>query len=582
MRSVMARRLRVIIGLALLAVAPGVTRAQFTVTSTDDAADAAPGDGICAVEAGGCTLRAALQENEALGGGYTIDFGVAGTITLGQGALSITRPVSIAGPGANVLSVSGGGASRVFSISSATADPVMISGLTIRDGRATDDPTKRFKAGGGGLVVFGGAKVTLATCAVRNNTASASANKFAVGGGIYVVRPNQAEGPETVVVVDRCELSGNAAAGGVNGYGGGVYNSSAHVQLLNATVAQNTATSGFGGGLAVDGAGVWDITAVTIAGNDGSGIDLFDNVAVSLRNTIVAGNTGDQCTLLDVPGTSGTPALTSRGYNLSTDASCNLDHPTDQPSTPVVLGALADNGGTTQTIALQDGSAAIDSGTCEGITADQRDYLRPTGGTCDIGAYEHASVLPVELISFEGRTSGRDVMLYWETASETNNAGFQIQQSAAGAADEAWLDLGFVEGRGTTAEQQRYGFQVHGLEAGSFRFRLKQIDYDGTFDYSPVVEVLIEVPAEARLMPAYPNPFNPSTEIGFSVPVDGRAEVLVFDGLGREVRSLFAGEARGGTHYRLDFDAAGMPSGVYFSVLRFNGRVRTEKMLLVK
>src|SRR5690606_19605579 len=164
------------------------------------------------------------------------------------------------------------------------------------------------------------------------------------------------------------ELSGNEASAGGNGYGGAVYSSSAHVIVLNSTVAQNTASGGYGGGLAVDGAGVIDVTAATIASNVGSGIDLVDNVAVSLLNTILVGNTDDQCTVL---GT-GREDIISLGYNLSSDATCNLVHVTDRPSTALMLGALADNGGPTRTMALLAGSVAVDGGTCEKITTDQR------------------------------------------------------------------------------------------------------------------------------------------------------------------------------------------------------------------
>src|SRR5690606_21315726 len=143
-------------------------------------------------------------------------------------------------------------------------------------------------------------------------------------------------------------------------------------------------------------AGVIDVTAATIASNVGSGIDLVDNVAVSLLNTILVGNTDDQCTVL---GT-GREDIISLGYNLSSDATCNLVHVTDRPSTALMLGALADDGGPTRTMALLAGSVAVDGGTCEKITTDQREFLRPAGN-CDIGAYEYAAVLPVELVSFE-------------------------------------------------------------------------------------------------------------------------------------------------------------------------------------
>src|SRR5690606_30046102 len=145
-----------------------------------------------------------------------------------------------------------------------------------------------------------------------------------------------------------------------------------------------------------------------------------------------------------------------------------------------------------------------------------------------------------------------------------------------------WQDVAFVEGRGTTTEPQRYDFRRPGLDAGRYRIRLKQIDFDGTFAYSPVVVVVVDVPQGAQCLPAYSNLINPSTQVGFTVPVDGAVELLVFDALGRQVSTLYAGEAKGGEVYRLTFQAEGLPSGVYFTVLRFNGSVQVEQMLLAK
>ncbi|NBC19099.1 MAG: T9SS type A sorting domain-containing protein [Bacteroidetes bacterium] len=194
------------------------------------------------------------------------------------------------------------------------------------------------------------------------------------------------------------------------------------------------------------------------------------------------------------------------------------------------------------------------------------------------------TLLPVELTAFEAVVDGEGVQLRWETASETNNAGFEVQQRRAEGPPnaDAWRVLDFVDGQGTTAEPHVYTFHADALDPGTHHFRLKQVDFDGAFTYSPEVEATVEAPRVLRLAPNFPNPFNPSTEIRFTVPSDGRAEVMVYDVLGQHVATLFQGPAQAGRRYQVTFEADGLASGLYLYVLRHREQERTGRMLLLK
>jgi len=149
--------------------------------------------------------------------------------------------------------------------------------------------------------------------------------------------------------------------------------------------------------------------------------------------------------------------------------------------------------------------------------------------------------LPVELTAFDAVADGRDVLLTWATASEANNAGFEVQIQSPTSEIPKWKPLAWVDGAGTTLEAQTYTYRLADLEPGPHAFRLKQIDYDGAFEYSPEVEVFIELPAAYALSAAYPNPFNPQTQFTLMVAARQHVTVDVFDVTGRRVARLHDG-----------------------------------------
>ena len=200
------------------------------------------------------------------------------------------------------------------------------------------------------------------------------------------------------------------------------------------------------------------------------------------------------------------------------------------------------------------------------------------------GTQGEAADLPVELVAFEALVDGATVELRWETASETNNAGFEIQHIATASNRPSNIDhrqwdvLGFVEGHGTTATPQVYRHRVTHLAPGTHRFRLKQIDFDGTFEYSPEVEVAVGVPETHRLTAPYPNPFNPGTSFSLTVARAQHVRLAVYDLLGREVARLFDGPLPARASHAFRFDAVGLPSGHY--VLRATGETFTSRRMV--
>ncbi len=196
-----------------------------------------------------------------------------------------------------------------------------------------------------------------------------------------------------------------------------------------------------------------------------------------------------------------------------------------------------------------------------------------------MGADENlANGLPVELTSFSATANGNKIELRWNTATEVNNYGFDVERSVAGT----WTKLGFVEGAGNSNAPRSYSF-VDGSAQGAVQYRLKQIDRDGQFTYSSVVEVMIANVAERyELAQNFPNPFNPVTTIRFAVMNNEHATVKVYDIAGREVATLFNDVAQPGQMYNVQFNATGLASGIYFYVLQTPNVREVKKMQLLK
>jgi hypothetical protein len=190
--------------------------------------------------------------------------------------------------------------------------------------------------------------------------------------------------------------------------------------------------------------------------------------------------------------------------------------------------------------------------------------------------------LPVELASLTAATQGANsTIIKWTTATEVNNRGFDVERTAEGTT--AWAKIGFVAGAGVSNAPKDYTYQDVNVAPGVFLYRLKQIDNDGKFKYSASVQVDAGAAGKRlELLSNYPNPFNPATEIRFSVPQDGFASLKVYNVLGQEVATLFSGVAKAGHYIPATFNAGKLASGVYISRLEYNGKNVVQRMLLTK
>ncbi len=192
-------------------------------------------------------------------------------------------------------------------------------------------------------------------------------------------------------------------------------------------------------------------------------------------------------------------------------------------------------------------------------------------------------IVPVELLSFTSSVSENNVTLNWITSTETNNMGFEIERFNESKIERLknWESIGFVIGNGTTTQTQTYLFSDINLNAGRYQYRLKQIDFDGTSEYSNIIETEIFIASDFILEQNYPNPFNPTTAISYELPVTSKVTLKVYNLLGKEVATLVNGTKEAGSHTE-QFNASHLASGVYFFKLTANQFSSVRKMLMMK
>jgi hypothetical protein len=380
---------------------------SLTVNNASDAADTHPGDGVCDIGNGTCTLRAAVQEADAhpTTGVNTITLAVNPTLTLSGpagGPLATTEPITIAGNGHTVNA----GGFRLFDVVRAS--------LTVDDATLTKSPP----GAGGGLLVASGASAT-----VDNSTLSANSAGGADGGGAMVQ-------PGGSLTVTNSTVSGNTGV-----HGAGLYDDGGTLVVDHSTISANTASS-FGGAVGQQGgtvtithslltgnsaeavwqgSGTLSVVDSTISGNSASvGVGALDVTGTAtVRASTVSGNTGRYAisgigpvtltgTAVDNPTTNCFGNVSSGGYDLISDGSCGTPASTDLIGARAALGPLAANGGPTRTQLPASNSPLIDAipsgtaGLCDSSTPDdQRGVARPQGSACDIGAVEGHGATPL-------------------------------------------------------------------------------------------------------------------------------------------------------------------------------------------
>jgi len=368
------------LSLILLVICSSVSTqaATFAVNATTDAVDLNPGDGVCATAISQCTLRAAIQESNALvgtdivnvpGGTYTLSITGTGEDSAATGDLDITADVVINGNAVSPTVIDANAIDRVMEVLGAGAT---ISNLTIRNGNVIGN--------GGGISVDSSGSLTVTASTFTGSTADDDGGAISTDGGS--------------VVLTNVTLSGNTGL-----RRGGGLNCEGPCTLTNVTVSANTEGADGGGGVRV---------------RPGS-------ATLTLRNTIIANNSSDDCDVSSV---------ISLGNNLASDGSCALGGPGDQSNTDPLLNPLQNNGGPTSTHALLAGSPAINTGSNTGCPAtDQRGVARPIGGTCDIGSFEGVgiAICPVTTTADSGAGSLRACLLF-----ANSNPGTPVQFNIPG------------------------------------------------------------------------------------------------------------------------------------------------------
>lgn len=201
-------------------------------------------------------------------------------------------------------------------------------------------------------------------------------------------------------------------------------------------------------------------------------------------------------------------------------------------------------------------------------------------------AVQVMTIVPVELSAFSANVNGQNISLNWKTASEENNMGFEIERSAI---ENEWSKVAFVDGAGNSTTENQYSFEDKNLSPAVYKYRLKQIDYDGSVEIHNLKgEYEVAAPKEFSLEQNYPNPFNPSTTINYNLSKPANVELRIFNTLGVETATLVNGVKSEGYH-SVHFDGSGLASGVYYYRLNVYDETRStlisslvQKMILMK
>ena len=260
-------------------------------------------------------------------------------------------------------------------------------------------------------------------------------------------------------------------------------------------------------------------------------------------------------------------------------------------SSHVVLtgGALVSN------VYWQVGSSATIDGDFKGNILALTAITQNAGATSDGSLFTRdaaieihgISVLPVELTSFTAALNNGAIELNWNTATETNNYGFEVQRSQASyeknkTLNYNWAKIGFVNGAGNSNSPKNYYFADNTISYGGYAYRLKQLDKDGNYKYSKVAEInAMQIPNGYLLSQNFPIPFNPSTTISFTLPERTRVELSIYNEIGENVVELFNGEKAAGYH-SIEWNASKFVSGIYFYELKTEKFTSVKKLILMK
>ncbi len=216
----------------------------------------------------------------------------------------------------------------------------------------------------------------------------------------------------------------------------------------------------------------------------------------------------------------------------------------------------------------------------DGIWPSGANTVNPTGGLLPVVILNSDAPIPVELVSFSAIKVENGVKLSWQTATELNNLGFEIQRISAA---QEWQKVEFVKGQGTSTSINEYSHTDKNVSSGKYSYRLKQIDFNGDYNYSSIVNIDLTQPVQFKLEQNYPNPFNPTTVISYQLPKNSFVTLKVYNLLGKEIAALINEYQNAGSYsVPLSVDKFNLSSGTYLYELRAGEFVNIKKMLYLK
>jgi len=341
------------------------------------------------------------------------------------------------------------------------------------------------------------------------------------------------------------------------------------------------------------------------SGNNNRGISiLFSNSSITSGGVLTVSHTDLPGSTPITPYTDGTLTINkksnmnwyitqSNNWNLGTRSvsirifSEGLDGIIDPLSLSLVKGNVKPGG------SYQSGTGTVDIPEINRSSMAITDIggTGGTGNTFSIGA-GNGNPLPVTLTSFTANAIKRDAVLEWKTSMEINNKGFEVERSKKDESTGSftpWEKIGFTDGKINSNTETSYSFTDKKLNDGSYKFRLKQIDLNGDFEYfnpSNINELTIGKPVNFEMSQNYPNPSNPVSKIDFQLPFDAKVSIKIYDLTGKEVSILVNWNLNSGFH-TTEFNGSNLASGIYIYVINasgINGETfsKTMKMALIK
>jgi predicted outer membrane repeat protein len=446
------------------------------------------------------------------------------------------------------------------------------------------------ESGHGGAITNSNSSPQISRVHFKNNHASN-------GGAISEGRNSDTQLNRVVFAHNSANKDGGAIEGGL--------------RATNALFVENTAENGGAIASYNEGLNIINATFYGNSANSDGGAILNGSNNTQITNTIlwknVASGSGDEIHNYEGSPTVSHTIIEGGIEGISENrGSSTIDGGGNMEADPLFVDANDPSGGTFATgddgLQVTDGSPALDAGTNSALDLDgdgTRDVVNDiyfifgsrsrvikndpnaTTATVDIGAYEapESTVLPVELAVFGIRERSKSALLTWQTASEKNNAGFEVQRRAT----NEWKTLSFIEGKGTTSETQTYRYRDTDLpyEAESVAYRLKQIDTDGTTTFSETRTLTLGAPNKVALHAPFPNPAQAHVTLRYALPNKTDVSIRVYDVLGRRVATLQHGSEDAGRK-EVQISTSDLSPGTYLVRMQAGEKLKTRQLTVVK